>query len=260
MNQRKLAIFASVLFQVSYGCIGILFAQNHCDPSLPLHTDSPLSYRNQGSRCEGIYIKEVGSTTLLIVSLIESFEEYDLTSSKALIIEWDKPSVNSPVHLRAQGLKRRLYYRMDSYQPLESRSYSWPIDVLSSIKVLKKDIGVVGVTEYSQGQKKQVVYLPLRISQTSKALRTNNYKLVLLPGVELTEVFISIARMGTDWHQEKFIKEGEKLGYGYYPAERGIEIPISGLKETGIYYLEIGATLRSGGTSTIELLFYYPNG
>src|SRR5262249_51163059 len=101
--------------------------------------------------------------------------------------------------------------------------------------------------------------IPLRISQEAKAIRSGGYKLLLLPGVELTEIFISLASTGASGRPKTFIRDGEALGYGYYPAERGLEIPISGLKEPGIYYMEIGAKLRSGGTSTVELWFYHPH-
>jgi hypothetical protein len=237
--------------------------QSHCDASLTQLTNNPLGYRDRGDRCEGIYVEQVGSTTLLVASLTESFEEYKTGSGKALDIEWDKPPADGNVRVRAQALKRRLYYRMDTAQPSGRTSYHWPTDILASLKILKNDLGVVALTRYSVGQRDRDVYLPLRIKQAGQvgqATRTGSYKLVLLPGVELEEIFVSLASIGADGHPKKFFKDGEKLGYGYYPAERGVEIPIIGLKEAGTYYLEIGARLRSGGTSTIELWLYYQKG
>lgn len=54
-----------------------------------------------------------------------------------------------------------------------------------------------------------------------------------------------------------FLRDGEALEYGYYPAERDITIPITGLEIPGVYYLEIGATLKGGGVTTVELWFYH---
>jgi hypothetical protein len=146
---------------------------------------------------------------------------------------------------------------MDTVLPPGSTSYVWSSGVLSSLNVARNDLGIVGLTQYSVGQRDLDVYIPLRVSKEGKTIRTGRYNLVLLPGVELAEIFISLASTRSDGQPEKFIKDGEKLGYGYYPAERAIEIPISGLTRAGLYYLEIGATLRSGGVSTVELWFYH---
>jgi hypothetical protein len=260
MKQYVFVLLASLVFHLSQGFLADLSAQVHCDPSLLRNTDSPLGYKNRGDRCEGLYIEQVGGTTLLIVSLIETFEQYDIASGKALQINWDKPPGNNNVHLRAQSIKYKLYYRMDTYQPARKKSYTWSSNVLSSLNILPSDIGIVGLAQYSVGHTLRDVYIPLRIRQKGSDIHTGNYKLVLLPGVELTEVFISLAPTGPDGQPKEFIKDGEKLEYGYYPADRGIEIPISGLTTEGTYYMEIGATLRSGGTSTIELWFYHPKG
>ncbi len=265
MNQLVLryGLVFSLVVLLGGGCPSNLSAgsQSHCDASLTQLTNNPLGYRDRGDRCEGIYIEKVGSTTLLVASLTEYFEEYKIGSGKALDIEWDKPPGNGNVSVRAQALKRHLYYRMDTAQASGRASYHWPTDILASLNIIKNDLGVVALTRYSVGQRERDVYLPLRIhqaGQVGQAARTGSYKLILLPGVELEEVFVSLASIGADGRPKKFFKDGEKLGYGYYPAERGIEIPITGLKETGTYYLEIGARLRSGGASTIELWLYYP--
>jgi hypothetical protein len=201
----------------------------------------------------------VGSTTLFLASFTESFEKYDVKSGKPLQIEWDKTPGNNAIRLRAQSIKSKLYYRMDTYQQYGVQHYTWSPDILSSLDIQKEDIGVVGVTEYVIEKTKHDVYIPLRISQQENPNRSGSYKLILVPGVELSEVYISLAITDSSGNSKNFIKDGEKLEYGYYPADRGIEIPITGLTQKGLYYMEIGATLRSGGTSTIDLWFYKPN-
>jgi hypothetical protein len=238
----------TMIFHLSMGLITDLSAQVHCDSSLILNTDNPLGYNNRGDRCEGIYIKEVGSTTLSIVSLTGFFEQYNIKSGKPIHIEWDKPPDDSIVHIRVQGIKRRLYYRMDTFQLSGTKSYTWSSDILASLNIHKEDIGIVGISRYFVGQTLHNVYLPLCIRQEESKLHIGSYKLILLPGVELTEVYISLAPTGSDGMPKEFIKDEEKLGYGYYPAERGIVISISGLQEVGTYYMEIGAILKAGGT------------
>src|SRR5215207_8886363 len=72
-----------------------------CDSSLKTRRTDPLSYRQRGDRCEGVYGQDVaGSSTLLVASLVESMESFADTSSRPLLIEWS-PSSGLPVALRA---------------------------------------------------------------------------------------------------------------------------------------------------------------
>jgi hypothetical protein len=258
MKHYIVSVTVSIIFNICHGFFDRLSAQAICDPSLIQNKNTPLGYRNRGDRCEGLYINQVSSTTLMIASFTESFEDYSIASGRALQVEWDRPPGNSTIQLRAQSIKRKLYFRMDVVEPSANTSFSWSSDILASLNILKSDIGIVGFTQYVVGQKKRNVYVPLRIKQEGKNIDTSGYKLVLLPGVELAEVYISLAQIDPDGNPKSFIKKGDSLGYGYYPADRGIEIPISGLKEMGTYYMEIATTLRSGGSSTIEFWFYNP--
>jgi hypothetical protein len=256
MNYRIIGLFVLLTLGLSSGNFIDLSVQSNCDSSLIQMSTGPLGYRDRGDRCEGTYIKQVGSTTLLVASFTELFDQYDAKSGKPLQIEWDNLANKTGVHIRALGVKQKLYYRMDSFRPAGTTSYSWSTSILASLNILKKDIGVIGTTRHAIGQVQRDVHLPLRITQQTNAVRGGMYNLVLLPGVELSEIYVSIAPVGPDGRPQKFIRDNEKLGYGYYPAERIIEVPISGLNSTSIYYMEIGAALRSGGISTLELWFY----
>jgi hypothetical protein len=232
-------------------------AQEHrCDPSLNAPAGHPYGYRLRGDRCEGIYVKEVGGTTLLVASLTESFEEHDLTSNHNLLVEWTAPEAGE-VRLRTYSLRRKLYYRMDTVRPPGSTSYPWPLSMLAALNIPKRDIGVVGWTQYTVGKTERSVYVPLRISQQRQPLRSGHYQLVLLPSRELTEVFVTLAAVGADGDPAAFLQDGTALGYGFYPAERGITIPLANLQMPGIYYLELGATLQGGGVTTVALWFYH---
>ncbi len=232
-------------------------AESHCEPYLVTPSAHPFGYRMRGDRCEGIYVREVASATLLVASLTESFENYDLSLGKDLLVEWTTLGDGS-FRLRALGLKRRLYYRMDTVRPPSVTSYTWPSNILTALSIPRKNIGVIGWTQYTVGETKRNVYVPLRVSQQKDPMRRGTYQLVLLPGRELKEVFVSMATVGTDGHPKAFLRDGEALEYGYYPAERGIVIPISDVEAPGIYYLEIGAILRSGEATAVELWFYHP--
>ena len=77
-------------------CLGSAHARpGDCDPSLP-QVNTPLGYRDRGDRCEGVYIKEVSSTTLTVRSFTDGFESYDLKSSELLDV--DEPTSESDSH------------------------------------------------------------------------------------------------------------------------------------------------------------------
>ncbi len=227
-----------------------------CDPQLLQPAGNPYGYRLRGDRCEGLYVQEVSGAPLVITSWTRTFVDYDLHTKRPLKIEWDSPRGGGDVHLRAQSLRRRLYYRMDATRSVSGKSFSWPSDLLAALQVSRKDVGVVGITRGLAGETEQEIYLPLRIGEGGGAARAGSYQLVLLPGAELKELFLTL----TDFAGGKgrVLKNGAPVGYGYYPAERPIEIPISGAQPRGLYRLEVGATLRGGGASAVELWFYHP--
>jgi hypothetical protein len=226
-----------------------------CDPLLEQPPGNPYGYRLRGERCEGVYVQQVASTTLLVASFTEAFPDYDLASDRNLVIDWSAPAPGE-VQLRAHGLRRKLYYRMDATRPAASHSFTWPVDLLAALSISRPDVGVVGWMRHSVGPTDRDVYLPLRVGRPREASRREAYVLVLVPGVPLSEVYVSLAPVGRDGRPTTFIRDEEALRYNYYPADRPIDIPISPSLSPGLHYLLIGATLGTGGSATAELWFY----
>jgi hypothetical protein len=254
--------FGHILFLafilVTAGILPIAVSQiQSCDPYLEQPEGHPYGYRLRGNRCEGVYVQPVGNTILVLASLTESFEDYDLHANKDLVLQWNAPG-NEEVRLRAFGLRRRLYYRMDTIRPTPSQSFGWPISLLAALEIPRHDLGILGWTQNRIGKTDHEVYVPLRITQMKDEERSHIYTATLLPGVELSEVYLSLATVGKDGNPETFLRDGEALGYNYYPADRRIDIPISGLQKPGLHYVEIGATLKTGGSATIEFWLYHP--
>lgn len=250
------ACFLSLILYVASLSKPTIVQESHCEPHLRQASSDPYGYRLRGDRCEGIYIKDVASTTLLVASLTESVEDLNPASGQSLLVEWTALGSES-IRLRAYSLIHRLYYQMDSLRPAGRTSYIWPMDLLAALNFRKNDLGIVAWTSYQVGNTKREVYLPLRIRRQAAAGKSRGYQLVLLPGIELTEVFISLAPVKKDESLGAFFIKDKALGYGYYPAERGVTITIPELKMPGIYYLEIGATLRAGGSSSAKVWFYH---
>jgi hypothetical protein len=259
----RICLSVSLLFVIVWSITGTMsfaFAKNNdCDPSLEQPNENPYGYRQRGDRCEGQYVKQVASTTLFIASFTETFGEVDHNSNKDLVVEW-KALGDKETRLRAHGLKRKLYYRMDTVRSPEAQTFNWPVGLLAALTIPRQNIGVVGWTHYSMGGVEKEVYLPLRINQTKAKSQSGIYTAVLLPGVELSEVYVSLATVGKSGRPETYLRDGIPLGNNYYPAERPIDIHISDLKAPGLYYVEISATLKMGGSATTEFWFHHPGG
>lgn len=239
---------------------GLHAQQGPCDPTLSQSSQDRNGYRQRGDRCEGVYIQAVASPALRVVSFTESFENFDPASGTNLRVEWSAPPGRGPVHLRGNALRPHLYYRFDTIRPQDSRRYSWPTAVLQGLALKKPELGVVAWVTEPVGSTTRDVYLPVRIGQQAAPASAERYQLVLVPGVELAEVFVSLAPVQPDGLPGKFIQQDRALQLGFYPAGRGITIPIAGFTAPGVYYLEISATLRGGGSSTARLWFYRPGG
>jgi hypothetical protein len=148
---------------------------------------------------------------------------------------------------------------MDAVRPAGSTSYSWPTNVLSTFNLRRNELGLVAWAPYPVGGTAHDVYVPLRVSQTAGS-RSPRYQLTLLPGVELTEVYLSLAPIGSDGRVGAFIKKDEPLKYGYYPADRAINIQLPALAAAGIYSAEIKAVRRGGGSASAPPFWFYHSG
>jgi hypothetical protein len=189
--------------------------------------------------------------------LVESFEAIDDTSSLPLRVEWTPPD-GQAVKLRAYSIKPGLFYRMDTAKPIAASSYLWPADVLQSLRIGNADIGVTGSASTMLGGERRDVLVPLRIGQRKPPARATRYRMALWSSVELSDVFITLAMAGADGKPVKYLQRDENLAYGFYPAERAIDVRLVPLTDRGIYYVRIGATRKRGGSLTSEFFLFHP--
>ena len=228
-----------------------------CDSLVATRASDPLRYRQRGDRCEGVYGKNVsGSSTLRVVSLVESLEAFDDSSSLPLRVEWTPPPGDS-VTVRASAIRAGLYYRMETAHPIAESRYLWPSDVRAPLRISSADIGVTGVVAKSIGGTRREVLVPLRISQRKAPARSASYRLTLWPTVGLSEVYVTVAATGADGAPTHYLQRDEKLGYGYYPAERPIVVRLPALAQRGVYLVRIAATREGGGGATRDILLYH---
>ena len=230
-----------------------------CD-SLPVRASDPLRYRQRGDRCEGVYGQDVsGSTELQLVGVVEHVEPFDDTSAAPLRIEWTPPE-GAAVTLRASPLRAGLYYRMRTARPIAGTRYEWPSDVRRPLRIRSADIGLLGSTTIPLGGTRHEVFVPLRVTQHRPATSSTSYRLTLRPTVGLSEVYVTVATTAADGRPARHLQRDEKLGYGFYPAARPIDVPLPALAERGVYFVRIAATREGGGGATRTLLLYHRGG
>ena len=235
-------------------------AHTHCDSSLAPSTNHPYRYMERGDRCEGVYIQSVGGTMLTLLSFTTPLGEIDLESGRPLLLEWPGPPGGRDVQLRAQSMQRQLFYRMDtSVRAAGGTRYRWPTEGLVAVRLARADLGLVGFTRMTIGGAEQEVLLPLSASQSSATRPTPSaYTLLLRPAVGLNDLFVSVTPLGPDGRAVQGVAPGRELGYGLYPADAVIEVPIVPPRERGLYAVQIGARLRSGGSTTLQFVFHQP--
>jgi len=227
-----------------------------CD-SLPVRSSDPLHYRQRGDRCEGVYGREVGgSSELRLVGLVEHLERFDDTASVPLHVEWTPPAEGA-VTLRVSPIRAGLYYRMGTARPVAGTRYDWPSEVRKQLRIGSTDIALLGSTPMTLGGTQHEVFVPLRVTQHRPAASSPTYRLTLWPAVGLSEVYVTVATTGADGAPARYLQRDEKLGYGFYPAARAIDVRLPPLPKRGVYFVRIAATREAGGGATRTFLVYH---
>jgi hypothetical protein len=234
--------------------------RSHCDPSLAPSSNYPYKYAERGDRCEGVYVRLVGSSALTLLSFTSAFEAFDPKSGQPLVLEWVSPPKGAEVRLRAVTTRPHLYYRMDTSVRAGESRYAWPTDVLAAMGLGRADVGLVGSTRDVSGDTEQEILLPLTASPKPPAsiVGARPFTLLAQSSAQLSELFVTVSSLTADGGGERTVQPARELGYGYYPADDAIEIPIEAPAARGVYAVQLGAKLRGGGVATLRFLFYTP--
>jgi hypothetical protein len=256
------------LFVLSVLACPLGFAQDklYCLEGLAPTKPGELDYSERPGRCEGFYIQKVSSTDITLVSMTGEAVE-DFLPINSLAITWRGPSnAATDLRLQAQGIKSRLFYRMDTENPVMQGEFAWDTEILNGASIKPKDIGLLGWAEFPQGD----VYVPVQLFDGSSGMPKPvpspvTYTLVFTPNSELDEVYLAYGFAGADASDlEKFDIESlatQPLEYGYYPAGVPFDypIPVATLTETGFYVLRLQAVADGGSPITEEWFFFHEN-
>ncbi len=231
-----------------------------CDPAVPLRRDVNYGYQERGDRCEGIYAESpVSGSTISVASLTKGTVEYEFTRTP-LEIAWPS-GLDRPVRLRARPLRPDLFYQMDTVRPATPSSFAWPTDFLLRYQMKPQDLAILGWSMVPVGGQDIAVYLPLTVHQGDTIAEGSGYNLLVVPGVDLAELFISIDLLDQDGRPERTVLERTALGFGFYPADGGVPIALPDLAEPGIYQVKLVAKrLLNGIERPKDFWFYHPTG
>lgn len=229
--------------------------QSPCDSRLVQPGNDPNGYRLRGDRCEGLFVQPVaGSASLLVASFVESFSDFNPRATSTLPLAWAPAEPSKPTFLRAYGLRRRQYYRMDAERPAGVRSYAWPATILGNLDLSRQFLGVLAWNDIEVAGQARRVYVPLRVGGVTGA-SSGSFDLQLVAGTELTEVYLSLAALDERGATRRAYWQRRPLGRSFYPSQQPIAIPITGLDQTGLHRLEIAAVQRDGGSANAEVWF-----
>ena len=150
------------------------------------------------------------------------------------------------VHLRANSLRPRLYYQMDSVQTRRKYRLRLGDKPTSALGITRPELGIVGWTSQQIGGQDRQVYLPLAVTTSKPQKKSSSYQLIVVSGVELHELYVSLSLLDKDGSRVATLRKEEPLKAAYYPAEAGIPISLSELKKAGLYLLDIGRRVSTG--------------
>jgi len=236
-------------------------ARPACDSGLVQLAAPVNGYQARGDRCEGVYARQVAVTSLFLSSSTETFEKYDLDSDDPLVIHWTaKP--DSGVQLRAETIKAGRYYRMDTRTAASDSVYRWPNRILSSERLGKSDLGVLGWTRVNVGGRRRIAYVPVAITQKGAPNSCGPLQLAFSTETRLTEVLVGLTMLDSTGAVLRVIKNDSALNRGFYPAGSPVLVTLrrSDLAKPGLYSLKISATLSPRGNYSHEYLLLIPTG
>jgi len=234
-------------------------AKPACDSGLVQLAAPVNGYQARGDRCEGVYARQVAGTTMFLSSFTETFEKYDLDSDDPLVIHWTARP-DSGVQLRAETIKAGRYYRMDTRAAPRDSVYRWPNRILSSERLGKSDVGVLGWTRINLGGRRRVAYVPVAITQKGTASSCGPLQLAFSTETRLTEVLVSLSLLDSTGAVLRVIKNDSALNRGFYPAGSPVLVSLrrSDLAAPGLYSLKVSATLSPRGNYSHEYLLLIP--
>jgi len=146
---------------------------------------------------------------------------------------------------------------MDTTQPVQPPNYIWPTAILAAYDLKPPEIGMVAWMPYSHAGAIGNLYVPITVGKMPSRAARAGYRAILLAPFDLTEVYVTFARVASDNHLEKAVRDSAPLRYGYYPANSPITVELPGITKRGVYFAEFTADIAGGGGKTALNFWVY---
>lgn len=235
----------------------IVFGESFCDDRLKKIKKSKetiFSYQERGDRCEGFYGRYLSniSTRFKVLSFTTNFEIWNPSTLKSLFVIW-RNLIETPIFIKVRCIMENVNYAMDTkVNPLQFDKFQWDGTILKKAKLHRNDIGVIAFTEIILDNKRQKLYLPICVSEKEEFSQEDYYNVILIPGENFKEVFISLLRIDNINHK---VFEDRPLERKYY-SNKILRLNINKPKISGLYILSIyGVNLRGRRSITREIFF-----
>ena len=175
-------------------------AYSPCDSKLIPSSGDPLAYGRRGERCEGLYVLEVaGSASLSLVAFTELGRAPAMTPEQrpAGGVGGDArqaPGASARHQSRATPrITGWTSYARKAAIASSGRPPTWsPVSTSATLR-----FGILGWVEQTVGTRPNHVYVPVRFNNALEPAK-GLYVARVVPGVELSQLFITLATVGPD--------------------------------------------------------------
>jgi hypothetical protein len=253
----KKQLFISFTIFVSLYChfhaVRLAAGENNCMPSLISSSANPLSYRERGGRCEGLYEKPK-SGTLYLVSFAQPASDVLQNPPENLTLRWGRLN-DKPVHLSAYALNYPYSdsYQMDKIMNENSGHYDWPLSFIHALDISAEDLGVVCRTTVVIGNLEKELYYPIRLSPKVSKI----YRMIFKSDYALFNITYSLALLDRkNGFPTRIVRQSEKVATFRAPGDL-IKIDIDVKMPTGCYELKIKATYGADNLPTGQTAWFF---
>ena len=251
-------------------CIFFQTQAQFCDPELQAQNGDPNAYQERDpngeiNRCEGIYLQDVASSAITLTSFTTTYEDFSGGYPDTVFLTWIMPDeyLAKPidkVHIRADSQVFKLYYRLDTVQPLDTNSFEWNTKVIKNLQLTNDEIGVSAwMSAEMIGGVARDIYLPLSVLMSEDNHLNSTYSIVVMPSSELTAVKYRIYPTSNGYVSDSESLVEETITGDYFPSGKKIAFNFNLDLEESIYYLEIEVTRKNSKKSHLEIWFYHEN-
>jgi hypothetical protein len=241
--------------------LGSPAAAQSCDPALLRNDSRPISYRQRGDRCEGIYSRRVSAFGAQLISFTGQFDIRDLCSGGRPVHMVLPPSATAgaPVRLRGESLRPDLYYRVDI--ELRSRgSFEWPFDPRcnNEVRLTAAELALMARRQVVVGPSQVEALVPVSLSFDPSVAAQPPYRALLMPGRRAREVYVSLLRYDGTSRIRVFAER--PLNRRPYAPDTAIPVVLdrNDVATPGLYRADITLQFEGGEVETIG--FHFING